>query len=100
MSLDVGGSFRSSSLFSSGSTKTNLAASTGVRTGVGNVKARKFGTEIGSLVIPEAVILLVLLTSIVLAVPSDAFCLRRASVLALRDFTIPVEGSTISMSTC
>ena len=102
ISLEVGGSFRSSlSLFSSGSTKTSLATSTGVRTGVGKVRARKFGTEIGSLVMPEPpVALLQLFTSTFLYVVSGGFCLLRASVFALRDFTMPVDGSTTSESTC
>ena len=88
------------SLFSSRSTNTSLAASTGVRTGVGKVSARKFGTEIGSLVMPELLAGLVQLVSAFFDAVSAGFCLRRASVLALRDFTIPVDGSQTSESTC
>lgn len=105
ISLEVGGSVRSSSLslFSSRSTNTSLAASTGVRTGVGKVRARKFGTEIGSLVIPEllpAWLLQLAVSETLFDAVSAGFCLRRANVFALRDFTIPVDGSQTSESTC
>lgn len=95
MSLVVGGSLLySSSVSSSGSMKTSLVASMGVSNGVGDVKARKFGTEIGSRIIFEEEY-----GSVVFEI-SGSFCRRLASAFALRDFTIPVVGSTTSTSTC